>query len=159
LTYRASSPYNSPGSWIILTPSFPAVARKRLSEPAAPGGDDIRNIPDGFPLTTLPARIWRCLVNGEEFFAAQPEGELRDEEFASTPVKALYAWDQDLKRIFGNNGESKSLLDLKKGKVEMGKGGRFGKYGEQKRFQRLRQKKKLSPRIIKNLRERKATKR
>jgi hypothetical protein len=40
----------------------------------------------------------------------------------------------------------------------MGKGGRFGKYGEQKRFQRLRQKKKLTLKIIKDLRERKASK-
>jgi hypothetical protein len=40
----------------------------------------------------------------------------------------------------------------------MGKGGRFGKYGELKRFERLRQKKKLTPKITKNLRERKAPK-
>jgi hypothetical protein len=40
----------------------------------------------------------------------------------------------------------------------MRKGGRFGKYGELKRFERLRQKKKLTPKITKNLRERKAPK-
>jgi len=52
----------------------------------------------------------------------------------------------------------RSLLELEKGKIEMGKGGRFGKYGEQKRVQRLRLKKKLTLKILKDLRERKATK-
>jgi len=40
----------------------------------------------------------------------------------------------------------------------MARGGRFGKYGEHKRFERLRQKKKVTLKITKNLRERKAPK-
>jgi hypothetical protein len=67
-----------PEFWVV---DLIGITQKRLDELMALGVDDIRNIPDGFPLKALQARIQTCLVKREEFIASELEGELRDVEY------------------------------------------------------------------------------
>lgn len=67
-----------PEFWVM---DLRGITQRRLDELVALGVDDIRDIPDGFPLSALQARIRRCLINREEFIAPELENELRDVEY------------------------------------------------------------------------------
>jgi hypothetical protein len=57
------------------------ITQKRLDELAALGVQDIREIPDTFPLTRPQARIRECVVEGKEYVAPELADRLRDVEY------------------------------------------------------------------------------
>jgi len=57
------------------------ISQQRLEELAASDIEDIRDVPELFPLSALQERIRTCVVNEEEFLDPQLERELRDVEY------------------------------------------------------------------------------
>lgn len=66
------------GSWVLY---LSGITQERLDKLAALGVEDVRDIPEGFPLTALQDRIRACVATGEEFAAPELAGELEDVEF------------------------------------------------------------------------------
>jgi predicted RecB family nuclease len=64
-----------PQFWVL---GLYGISQQRLEELAAGGIEDIRDVPDLFPLSALQERIRRCVVNEEEFLDPQLARELRD---------------------------------------------------------------------------------
>ena len=57
------------------------IKEEKLNELTAIGVEDIRHIPGGFPLTELQRRIKKCVVNREDYLAAELAEELTDLEY------------------------------------------------------------------------------
>ena len=62
-----------PEFWVM---GLTGIREERLNELATMGVEDIRHIPKVFPLTELQERIRTCVVNREEYVAAELEEEL-----------------------------------------------------------------------------------
>jgi hypothetical protein len=67
-----------PGFWVM---GLTGIKEEKLNELTAMGVEDIRHIPEGFPLTELQRRIKTCIVNREDYLAAELEEELTDLEY------------------------------------------------------------------------------
>jgi len=67
-----------PEYWVM---HLTGVREARLSELAAMGIEDIRNIPKTFPLTRLQERIRTCILNREEHVAPELKDELTNVEY------------------------------------------------------------------------------
>jgi predicted RecB family nuclease len=63
-----------PEHWIM---NLSGISQRRMDELAALGIEDIREIPDSFPLTGLQGRVRRCVVTGREYLAPELEDELK----------------------------------------------------------------------------------
>ena len=68
----------TPEFWVV---SLSGITQGRLGKLAELGVEDIRHIPDDFPLTALQDRIRSCLIKQEEFIAPQLAEELRNVEY------------------------------------------------------------------------------
>lgn len=64
-----------PDSWVL---NLTGITQEKVDELAELGVEDIRDIPDTFPLSALQHRIRTCVVKGEEFAAPELAAELRD---------------------------------------------------------------------------------
>ena len=67
-----------PEFWVM---NLAGITQERMESLAAAGIEDIRDVPDGFPLTALQQRIRACVVNGVEYVAPELTDELRDVEW------------------------------------------------------------------------------
>jgi hypothetical protein len=67
-----------PANWII---NLPGISQRRLDELVSLGVQDIRNVPDSFPLTEIQDRVRRCVKNNEEYIPSELRGELEDVEY------------------------------------------------------------------------------
>jgi predicted RecB family nuclease len=67
-----------PASWVM---NLSGIRQDRLEELAALGVDDIRDIPEGFPLTAVQDRMKACAASGEEFAAPELAAELADVDY------------------------------------------------------------------------------
>jgi predicted RecB family nuclease len=67
-----------PEFWIM---GLTGIREDKLNELTAMGVEDIRHIPDLFPLTDLQERIRTCVVNREDYVAAELEEELTNLEY------------------------------------------------------------------------------
>jgi predicted RecB family nuclease len=67
-----------PEFWVM---GLTGMKEEKLNELTAMGVEDIRHIPEGFPLTELQKRIRACVVNREDYLAAKLEEELTDLEY------------------------------------------------------------------------------
>ena len=67
-----------PEFWVM---GLTGIREGRLNELAALGVEDIRDIPESFPLTELQERIKTCVVTREEYIAPELEDELREVEY------------------------------------------------------------------------------
>jgi hypothetical protein len=65
-------------SWIV---NLSGITGRKLRELETLGIRDIREIPEGFSLTALHARIRSCLVDGKEFIDPRLAHELRNAEY------------------------------------------------------------------------------
>ena len=65
-----------PEFWVV---NLSGITQGRLGKLAELGVEDIRQIPDDFPLTAIQSRIRTCLVNREEFIAPELADDLRVE--------------------------------------------------------------------------------
>ena len=67
-----------PEFWVM---GLTGIKEEKLNELTAMGVEDIRHIPEGFPLTELQKRIKACVVNREDYLAAELEAELTNLEY------------------------------------------------------------------------------
>ena len=67
-----------PEFWVM---GLTGIKEEKLNELTAIGVEDIRHIPGGFPLTELQRRIKKCVVNREDYLAAELEEELTNLEY------------------------------------------------------------------------------
>jgi len=67
-----------PEHWIV---DFGGIGQNKLDELASRGVQDIRDVPDSFPLSELQDRIRRCVKNNEEYISDALRGELGDVEY------------------------------------------------------------------------------
>jgi predicted RecB family nuclease len=67
-----------PEFWVM---GLTGIRENRLNELAALGIEDIRDIPNSFPLTELQERIKICVVTREEYVASELEDELTEVEY------------------------------------------------------------------------------
>jgi predicted RecB family nuclease len=67
-----------PEFWVF---GLSGIGQDRLLELAGMGIVDIRDIPGSFPLTQIQHRIRSCVVNQEEYIAAELESQLKDVEY------------------------------------------------------------------------------
>ena len=67
-----------PEFWIM---GLTGIREERLNELTAIGVEDIRHIPELFPLTELQERIRTCVINREDYLAAELEEELTNLEY------------------------------------------------------------------------------
>jgi hypothetical protein len=63
-----------PEYWVM---NLSGISQRRLHELAAVGIEDIRKIPESFPLTALQSRVRRCVVTGREYVAPELDDELK----------------------------------------------------------------------------------
>lgn len=64
-----------PEFWVL---NLSGIDQKRLNELAALNIQDIRDIPNSFPLSLLQERIKTCVINQEEYISSALEAELND---------------------------------------------------------------------------------
>ncbi len=64
-----------PESWVLY---LSGISRKKLNELASLGVEDIRDLPEDFPLTALQARIRACVVEGKEYAAPELPAKMRN---------------------------------------------------------------------------------
>lgn len=67
-----------PEHWIM---ELTGITQRRLNEMMAMEIQDIRDIPDSFPLTQIQDRIRRCVVYDEEYISGELRDELMDAEY------------------------------------------------------------------------------
>jgi predicted RecB family nuclease len=67
-----------PEFWIM---GLTGIREERLHDLAALGVEDIRDIPNHFPLTELQERIRTCVITREEYIAPELDDELTDVEY------------------------------------------------------------------------------
>ena len=72
-----------PEHWIM---ELSGIGQRRLDQLAVMGIQDIREIPDSFPLSEIQDRIRRCVKNNEEYTSSELRGEL---EAVESPVHFL----------------------------------------------------------------------
>ncbi|MBP1742966.1 MAG: uncharacterized protein H6Q48_5259, partial [Deltaproteobacteria bacterium] len=67
-----------PEHWIV---DLGGIGQSKLDELASRGVQDIRDVPDSFPLSELQDRIRRCVKNNEEYISGALRSELEDVEY------------------------------------------------------------------------------
>ena len=67
-----------PEHWII---DLGGLGQNKLDELASMGIQDIRDVPDSFPLSEIQDRIRRCVKNNEEYISRELRGELERVEY------------------------------------------------------------------------------
>jgi len=68
----------TPHFWVS---DLAGIRQNRLEDLEALGIQDIRDVPDSFPLTKLQERIKNCVINQEEHISPELEAELNDLEY------------------------------------------------------------------------------
>jgi predicted RecB family nuclease len=69
---------NMPEYWII---ELGGLGQNKLEQMASMGIQDIRDVPDSFPLSELQDRIRRCVKNNQEYISSELRGELERMEY------------------------------------------------------------------------------
>lgn len=64
--------------WVI---TLPGISKKKMSELRAGGVEDIRDIPAGFPVNAMQARIMGCVQNDKEYLDPELAQALEDIEY------------------------------------------------------------------------------
>ena len=64
-----------PEHWVM---TLAGIGQNRLNELAAMGIEDIRDLPETFPLTEIQKRIRTCVKNNEQYISTGLEDELKD---------------------------------------------------------------------------------
>ena len=67
-----------PEHWII---ELGGIGQNKLVELVSMGVQDIRSVPDSFPITEIQDRIRRCVKNNEEYISRELRGELEEVEY------------------------------------------------------------------------------
>jgi hypothetical protein len=67
-----------PDHWIL---NLSGITQRRLNELEVLHIQDIREIPEAFPLTGIQKRVWNCVINQREYIGSSLKRELEDLEY------------------------------------------------------------------------------